>query len=172
MARLARLQRTVRDHGLDALLVTHLPNIQYLIGFTGSNGILVVPAQGKPHFFTDFRYKAQCKVEVAGAKITIVDRNQTLLDSIAEKQLFSDFDAVGFEENHILFTVFDFIRKKFRTVKLVAKKELVESMTMIKSEDEIEMIKKAAEIGDKVFAKVLDLIKPGLAEADIAAEIS
>ncbi len=172
MARLVKLQRTVRDHGLDALVITHLPNIHYLIGFSGSNGILVVPAQGKPHFFTDFRYKAQCKVEVAGAKISIVDRNQTLLDSIAEKQLFSDFDAVGFEENHMPYWVYDFIRKKFRHLKLVAKKELVESMTMIKTEDEIEMIMKAAEIGDKVFAKVIELIKPGLSENDISAEIS
>ncbi len=172
MARLAKLQRTVRDHGLDALLITHLPNIQYLIGFSGSNGILVVPAQGKPHFFTDFRYKAQCKVEVAGAKITIVDRTQTLLDSISEKQLFSDFDAVGFEENHIPYAVYDFIKKKFRHLKLVAKRELVETMTMIKTDDEIEMICKAAEIGDKVFAKVIEMIKPGIAEADVAAEIS
>ncbi|MBS1904221.1 MAG: aminopeptidase P family protein [Bacteroidetes bacterium] len=172
MARLLKLQRTVRDHGLDALVITHLPNIHYLIGFSGSNGILVVPAQGKPHFFTDFRYKAQCKVEVAGAKISIVDRNQTLLDCIAEKQLFSDFDAVGFEENHMPYWVYDFIRKKFRHLKLVAKKELVESMTMIKTEDEIQMIQAAAAIGDKVFAKVIELIKPGITEYDVAAEIS
>jgi Xaa-Pro aminopeptidase len=45
-------------------------------------------------------------------------------------------------------------------------------MTMIKTEDEIEMIKKAAEIGDKVFTKAIDAIKPGVTELDVAAEIS
>ncbi|HEX5317463.1 MAG TPA: aminopeptidase P family N-terminal domain-containing protein, partial [Candidatus Kapabacteria bacterium] len=73
MARLAKLQKIVKDIGLDALLITHLPHIQYLVGYTGSNGLLIVPAQGKPHFFTDFRYKAQVKQEVVGAKVSIVD---------------------------------------------------------------------------------------------------
>ncbi|MEI8135090.1 MAG: Xaa-Pro peptidase family protein [bacterium] len=172
MARLARLQKTVRDHGLDALLITHLPNIHYLIGYSGSNGILICPAQGKPHFFTDFRYKAQVKIEVAGAKITIVDRERTLLDAIVDKQLFMDFDAVGFEENRIPFWMHDFLRKKFRHLKLVAKKEMVESMTMIKTDDEIGMIQKAAEIGDQVFAKILETMKPGMSERDVSAEIS
>ena len=172
MARLARLQRTVRDHGLDALVVTHLPNINYLIGYTGSNGILVVPAQGKPHFFTDFRYKAQVKIEVAGAKISIVDREKQLLDAFVEKQLFSDFDAVGFEEYKCPFHVYDFIRKKFRHLKLVPKREMVETMTMIKTDDEIEAITKAAAIGDQVFEKILDVIKPGVTELEVSAEIS
>jgi len=172
MARLARLQKTVRDHGLDALLITHLPNIHYLIGYSGSNGILIVPAQGKPHFFTDFRYKAQVKIEVAGAKISIVDRERTLLDAIVDKQLFTDFDAVGFEENRIAFWMHDFLRKKFRHLKLVAKKEMVESMTMIKTDDEIAMIQKAAEIGDQVFDKIINMIKPGMSEREISAEIS
>jgi Xaa-Pro aminopeptidase len=172
MARLAKLQKTVRDHGLDALLITHLPNIHYLIGYTGSNGMLVVPAQGKPHFFTDFRYKYQVKIEVAGAKISIVDREKQLLDAFVEKQLFGDFDAVGFEEYRCPYHVYDFLRKKFRHLKLVPKREMVESMTMVKTDDEIGAIRKAVAIGDEVFAKVVDMIKPGVAEREIAAEIS
>ena len=172
MARLARLQRTVREHGLDALVITHLPNINYLIGFTGSNGILVVPSQGKPHFFTDFRYKSQVKLEVAGAKISIVDRDKQLLDAFVDKQLFSDFDAVAFEEPHCPWQTVDFLRKKFRHIKLVAKREMVESMTMIKTDDEIDAIRTAAAIGDKVFNTVVKMIKPGMTELDISAEIS
>jgi len=172
MARLAKLQRTVRDHGLDALLITHLPHIHYLIGFSGSNGLLIVPAQGKPHFFTDFRYKSQVKNEVAGAKISIVDRERTLLDAIVEKQLFSDYDSLGFEEAHIQYHVYDFLRKKFRHLKLVPKREMVESLTMIKTEEEIGAIRKAAEIGDQVFNLVIDIIKPGMTEREVAAEIS
>ena len=54
MARLAKLQKTVKDTGLDALLVTHLPHIQYLINYSGSNGLLIVPAQGKTSLFYRF----------------------------------------------------------------------------------------------------------------------
>ncbi len=172
MARLAKLQRMVKDKGLDALLVTHLPHIQYLIGFTGSNGMLLVPAQGKPHFFTDFRYKAQVKLEVAGAKISIIDRDRNIPDSFVEKQLFSDYDHLAFEKNHISYSLYDFLRTKFRHVKLDPEIEMVEKLTMIKSEDEISMIKQAAMIGDKVFEKVCEIIKPGMSELDVAAEIA
>jgi Xaa-Pro aminopeptidase len=172
MARLAKLQRIVKDKGLDALLVTHLPHIQYLIGYTGSNGVLLVPAQGKPHFFTDFRYKSQVKTEVVGAKISIVERDRNIPDTLVDKQLFSDYDSLGFEKSHISFTMYDFLRTKFRHVKLVPEVEMVEKLTMIKSEDEISVMKKAAEIGDKVYDKVIPIIKPGITEREVAAEIA
>jgi hypothetical protein len=133
MARLAKLQKTVKDTGLDALLVTHLPHIQYLINYSGSNGLLIVPAQGKPHFFTDFRYKAQVKTEVVGAKISIIDRDRTIPDTLVEKQLFSDYDHLGFEKNHISYSMYDFLRTKFRHVKLDPQTEVVEKLIMIKS---------------------------------------
>lgn len=172
MARIAKLQRIVKDIGLDALIVTHLPHIQYLVGYSGSNGLLIVPAQGKPHFFTDFRYKAQVKTEVVGAKISIVDRDRTIPDALVEKQMFSDYDHLGFEKNHISYAMYDFLRTKFRHVKLDPQTEVVEKLTMIKSEEEIEAIRKAAEIGDTVFENVLPEIKPGVSELDIAAEIA
>jgi Xaa-Pro aminopeptidase len=172
MARLAKLQRIVKEKGLDALLVSHLPHIQYLIGYTGSNGLLVVPAQGKPHFFTDFRYKAQVKQEVVGAKITIVERDRFLQDAMVERQMFSDYDSLGFEKQHISYTLYDFLRTKFRHVKLVPETEMVEKLTVVKTEDEIMVMKKAAEIGDKVYDIVTEIIKPGMTELEVAAEIA
>ncbi|HEY3876242.1 MAG TPA: Xaa-Pro peptidase family protein [Candidatus Kapabacteria bacterium] len=172
MARLARLQKIVKDIGLDALLVTHLPHIQYLINYTGSNGLLIVPAQGKPHFFTDFRYKSQVKTEVVGAKISIVDRDRTIPDSLVEKQMFSDYDHLGFEKSHISYSMYDFLRTKFRHVKLDPQTDVVEKLIMIKSEEEIDAIRKAAEIGDMVYQKIIPEIKPGITEREVAAEIA
>ena len=172
MARLAKLQRLVKDKGLDALLVTHIPHIQYLVGYTGSNAILLVPAQGKPHFFTDFRYKAQVKAEVVGAKISVVDRDRSIQDALVEKQLFSDYDSLGFEKARISYSFYEFLRTKFRQVKLVPEVEMVEKLTMVKSEDEIKVMQEAAAIGDKVYAKVVEVIKPGMTELDVAAEIA
>jgi Xaa-Pro aminopeptidase len=172
MSRIAKLQKIVKDIGLDALLVTHLPHIQYLIGYTGSNGMLIVPSQGKPHFFTDFRYKAQVKLEVQGAKISIVERDRTIPDSLVEKQLFADYDHLGFEKNHIDYALYDFLRTKFRNVKLDPQVEVVEKLIMTKGEDEIEKIRRACAIGDEVYKKILDVIKPGVSEIEVAAEIA
>ena len=52
------------------LLISHLPNIRYLCGFTGSAGFLLVEETGSV-FFTDVRYDTQAHEEVKGAKVVI-----------------------------------------------------------------------------------------------------
>jgi len=171
MSRIVKLQKRVKELGLDAMIITHLPGIRYLIGFSGSNGVLLIPHQGKPHFFTDFRYKSQAKAEVGGAKISIVERDRTIYDAISEKQLFADYDSIGFEPAHIQYWEYELLRKKFRHLKLVPTEREVEKLTMIKSEDEISAIRHAADIGDQTFRAVCATIKPGVTEREVAAEI-
>ena len=68
--RQAQLRTLFDTHRLDALLVSHLPNIRYLCGFTGSAGALLV-TQAESRFFTDGRYTEQSRKEVVGAKIAV-----------------------------------------------------------------------------------------------------
>ena len=69
-ARQQRLQKSLSPHRLDALLVTHLPNVRYLCGFTGSAGALLVSGT-QSVFFTDGRYTDQARAEVQAARIVI-----------------------------------------------------------------------------------------------------
>src|ERR1700742_1720293 len=72
LRRQRQLRDELADRGLDALLVTHLPNVRYLCGFTGSAGILLIgPGARKPIFVTDGRYSEQANEQVQGAKIVI-----------------------------------------------------------------------------------------------------
>src|SRR2546423_8493303 len=68
--RLRRLQESLHRNRLDALLVTHLPNVRYLCGFTGSAGALLV-LDLKSVFFTDGRYRTQARAEVQGCRIVV-----------------------------------------------------------------------------------------------------
>ena len=70
LARQEKLREQLASTGLDALLVSHLPNIRYLCGFTGSAGLLLVEEAGSV-FFTDVRYDTQGREEVKGAKVII-----------------------------------------------------------------------------------------------------
>src|SRR5271170_7863537 len=78
-------QKTLREHlasaGLDALLVSHLPNVRYLCGFTGSAGFLLV-TESTSAFFTDVRYDTQGREEVKGAKVVIA--RKSLLSALGE----------------------------------------------------------------------------------------
>ena len=77
-------QRKLREHlatsRFDALLISHLPNIRYLCGFTGSSGMLLVD-EADSVFFSDFRYDTQAHDEVKSAKIVIA--RKSLLQSVA-----------------------------------------------------------------------------------------
>jgi len=66
--RLSRLRSGLEENDLDSLLVTHLPNVRYLCGFTGSAAVLLVSARGTV-LFTDGRYRTQAKEEVKGASV-------------------------------------------------------------------------------------------------------
>src|SRR5437660_317296 len=73
VSRQERLQQSLSQHRLDALLLTHLPNIRYLCGFTGSAGALLLNPGGSI-FFSDSRYTQQAKSEVQARKIVITKK--------------------------------------------------------------------------------------------------
>ena len=80
-------QKKLREHlattRFDAFLISHLPNIRYLCGFTGSAGLLLVEQAGSI-FFTDYRYDTQAHEEVKGAKVVI-----------ARKAVLSSFGGIS-----------------------------------------------------------------------------
>ena len=69
-ARQAKLREHLASARVDAFLISHLPNIRYLCGFTGSAALLLVQESGSV-FFSDVRYDTQAKEEVKGAKVVI-----------------------------------------------------------------------------------------------------
>src|SRR5579871_2249467 len=80
-ARQAKLREHVATTRFDGLLVSHLPNIRYLCGFTGSAGLLLVEEAGSV-FFTDVRYDTQAHEEVKGAKVVIA--RKSLLEALCD----------------------------------------------------------------------------------------
>src|SRR5580700_10606874 len=75
------LQTVLGQNRLDALLVTHLPNVRYLSGFTGSAGMLLVTETSRV-FFSDGRYAIQARAEVRGARVVI--SRKSLLVAVGE----------------------------------------------------------------------------------------
>jgi Xaa-Pro aminopeptidase len=69
-----RAKEQMGKTGIDALLITHLPNVRYLCGFTGSAGVLALHGD-RPAFFTDGRYSEQAKKEVVGAGVKVGKRS-------------------------------------------------------------------------------------------------
>jgi len=172
--RIGQLRRRLTKAGLDGLLVTHLPDLRYLSGFTGSSAALAVTRRAV-RLFTDGRYKTQAPEEVSVAGIEIVSSSP----AIAAAQWLaaqSGIDTVGFDPTET--TVANLtryraalparLRKSFLSA-LAA--PLVFPLRQLKDDAELAVMSEAALIGCKLFDHILGFIRPGLAELEVAAEL-
>jgi len=170
MDRISQIKSNFKALGIDSLLVKNLSNIRYLSGFSGSAAALVL-TKDKDYFISDFRYKTQSKQEVYdNFDIVIYKQNSYgFIGDIVEKH---GLKKMGYESNFLTVKDADGLKKEFSNVKFVPVNSLIEKYTSQKNEKEIALTKKAVEITDRVFSKLLTIIKPGLTENDISAEIS
>jgi Xaa-Pro aminopeptidase len=170
-------QKKLREHlattRFDALLISHLPNIQYLCGFTGSAGLLLVEEAGS-FFFTDVRYDTQAHEEVKAAKVVIA--RKALLAGLGEwlggRRKRARGWTIGIEAEH--FTIAE--KKRLTQVRpsgvtLKDAPSVVERARMIKDGDELNRIRAAVALGAKLFDRALEVLRPGIEETEVAGEM-
>jgi Xaa-Pro aminopeptidase len=169
--RLKKLQSALANERLDAMLVSSLPNIQYLCGFTGSAAALVV-TRSISYFFTDGRYTEQARGEVQGAKIKI-GRKAALAAAGEWLAGHKDkFPRLGIEGDHLSLADSARLKKTLGGgIRMRQAPPLVERQRMVKDSEEIERLRKAVLLGASLFDVALETIKPGVTELQVAAEM-
>jgi Xaa-Pro aminopeptidase len=170
--RVDKLRARFDSLGIDSFLVTFPPHIRYLSGFSGSTGAALVTPRSL-HAFTDGRYGEQIRKEVRGPwKLHAGSSPDTLFHLIREAGVLRPGMRIGFDGNTLLYQEFRTLKKLFPAVKFLPKAEVIERIAAVKDESEIRSIRKAVEITDRTFRDILGLIRPGVRELDLAAEIS
>ena len=172
-ARQKKLRQHLATTRFDGLLLSHLPNIRYLCGFTGSAGLLLVEESGSA-FFTDVRYDTQAHEEVKSAKVVIARKSalQAVADFLGQRRRRARGWNMGIESEH--FTVAEKSRlNKLRPsgVTLKDAPAIVERARMVKDEDEIQRIRASVELGAKLFDRAVEVMRPGIKEVEVAAEM-
>jgi Xaa-Pro aminopeptidase len=167
--RLQKLRSQFEQLNIDAFLVTFQPHLRYVSGFSGSSGIGLVTPQSA-FLITDGRYLQQVRQEVRDWKVYIA--RDGLLDEMNRQNLLRPNWRVGFDGNTLVFEQYKFLKRIFPKVKFLPKVDSIERIAVVKDAGEIAKISKAVAITDQVFLEILPLIKPGITELDIAAEIS
>jgi Xaa-Pro aminopeptidase len=173
----AARQKKLREHlattRFDALLISHLPNIRYLCGFTGSAGLLLVE-EGGSVFITDVRYDTQAHDEVKGAKVVIARKAplQALGELLGQRRRRAKGWSIGIEADH--FTVAE--KKRLNQLlpsglTLKDSPSIVERARMVKDEDELKLIRAAVDLGAKIFDRAVEVLRPGMKEVEVAAEM-
>ncbi|MBI5183498.1 MAG: aminopeptidase P family protein [Nitrospinae bacterium] len=165
--RLEKVQERISSLQLDAFLILNYENIRYLTGFTGSASAILITQKGS-FFLTDFRYRTQAEGEVKGFEIKEYKKQKKgIIDHLSSLWL----KRVGFESLHISYAFFDALKKGLNGVELIPCVNIVEDIRVIKEPSEIEYIKKGGQIIEKVFLRINDIVKRGLKEKEICAEI-
>jgi Xaa-Pro aminopeptidase len=173
LARQKKLAAALRHSGLDALLVTHLPNVRYLCGFRGSAGVFLLEAgqrSSKGRFYTDGRYTQQANEEVQGARVVIGKRSAFV--EACEGARKAGPRTLGFEAEQLSYSDFRQLGQLLgRNTRLKPTMGLVEQMRIIKDGDEIGQIRASVLLAASLFQTALSVIKPGVAEAQVAGEL-
>ncbi len=167
--RIGRLRKRMAEEHLDYLLTTSSPHLEYLVGYTGSNGLLLL-SQKTSEFLTDGRYREQAKKEVNGAKTSIIPS-----DLLANLQKIPALDngrpRIGIETTLITEKTGKRLRELLPRALFVALDDFVSPLMQVKDPTEVANIRRAAEIAEDALEGVLPLIRPGVRERDLAAEL-
>jgi Xaa-Pro aminopeptidase len=155
---------------LDGMVISNLDQVRYLSGYTGTNGLLVImPRQA--YFLTDFRYGEQARKQVKGARVSVMKKGDLVACLSEFPKLNIQNCRFGIAAESLSVSAKDRLQTVLDKALLVPADSLMADLGWIKDKDELANITKAAEIGDIAFGRVLQLVKPGAKEREIAAEL-
>ncbi len=166
--RLEKLRARLEEHEAEAVLITHLPDIRWACGFSGSNGLLVV-CRGAAHFVTDGRYRTQAEQEVRGARVHTPGYD--LVPYLAEEGLLEEVRRVLVQAEYVTLSQQDRLREHCPGIEWRHVSDLLAPLRGEKDGMEIARIRAAQEVTDRVFEGLLDFLRPGRTEREVAAEI-
>ena len=159
----------LQEARIDALLVTSPANWYYLSGFTGDAGVLVVSGKGS-NLVTDGRFTVQAGKESSGVRV--VQQKGSLFESTGQFLKASQFRRVGFDPSQVTVGQLQSLRKASGgRVCWVAAPGRVERLRMRKNAAELAQMRRAAILADEVVQYAIRLLKPGIREFELGAEI-
>lgn len=159
MNRISKTQSQLKKYKLDALWITNPFNVRYLSGYIGTNGRLLVTPR-RVILVTDFRYLRSAKKQVPQS-VQIHDQKEGI------GALFKGIKKMGYEQDHLIVSQFNRMKKAFPKVKWVPVSGMIEDLRMIKDEGEMMTLRKACRMADEALKRLKKYIKVGVSEDEL-----
>jgi len=174
--RIEQVRKNLKAHNLDGLIITNYDwmdkrasLLRYLVGFSGSTGLLIIGPK-RADLFTDFRYTSQAGKEVKGAKVNIVPGDT--MDALGDyKHLIQKNWRFGYDSKQHMDRHQSKMRHVWPEILLTKADDAISEVGWVKERDELKELQKAADISDRAFELILPLIKPGIKENELSAEL-
>jgi len=161
------IRKLLQKLNLDGILVSGLPNVRYLSGYTGSDATLWLSARSRL-LFTDSRYTTQARTESPDFKIIEYRRKA---EEIAQTLTKLGVRRAGFESGRLTYAFYREYRKHLRGVKLTPLRQELERLRAKKTAAEIRKIQRAGAIARQALERVMPMLRPGVREREVALEL-
>lgn len=162
------IRQRMAAEGVESLVLLGLPNIRYLCGFTGTDGILLLTAS-RSIFLTDSRYVTQAHKQVRADQI-ICYKNKFL--QLVEELTRNQLQLVAFDADVMSVATLNELQALApSSITFQPLTEPLRSLRSCKSADELESLRQAANLNQQAYEEILPLIKPGVSERQIALEL-
>ncbi|MFK8793119.1 M24 family metallopeptidase [Planococcus plakortidis] len=165
--KLMKLREQMQKRELDSLLVTNPYNLRFITGFTGTAGLALI-TPNDAWFITDFRYTEQAGEQVKEFKV--VQAQKGLIDEVARIAGEATVERLAFEQDYMTFATYSQYQEKL-TATLEPVSGVIEKLRMVKSPEELEVLKAAAKIADDAFEHICSYIKAGMTELEVSNEL-
>ena len=147
--------------------MTNPYNLRFITGFTGTAGLALI-TPNDAWFITDFRYTEQAGEQVKEFKV--VQAQKGLIDEVARIAGEAAVERLAFEQDYMTFATYSQYQEKL-TATLEPVSGVIEKLRMVKSPEELEVLKAAAKIADDAFEHICSYIKAGMTELEVSNEL-
>ena len=164
-----KIAARLKDRGLDAMLITSEPGEFYAMGFHGEGAALITP--DKTWYYTDSRYIEAAQQQITGAQVAQLPKGVRYRDLVGDLVKEAGVSRLGFEEqymsvaDHTIWT--ENIQAEF-----VPASELLTQLRQVKDANELAAMREAQRITDEALLEILNFLKPGLTESEVAARLT
>ena len=164
-----KIAAKLKDRGLDAMLVTSAPGEFYAMGFHGEGVAFITP--GKTWYYTDSRYIEAARDLITGAEVALPPKGTGYHKLVAELVKENNVAKLGFEEQYMSVASHTGWTKEVEA-EFVPASELLTELRAVKDADELAAMREAQRITDEALLEILNFIKPGLTESEVAARLT
>lgn len=168
MNHLKQIAAKLPEFHIDAMLCSSGPGEFYAVGLHGEGYAIVTPTAAR--YITDSRYIEVANETVKDAEVVMVDGARNYANLLNEFIDAHGIKALGIEDGYMSLGQFNALTRDLHA-KLVNANGLITGLRVSKDEEELSRMVKAQEITDRAFSEILNFIKPGMTEAEIAAKL-
>ena len=169
MTHFENIAAALKGRGLDAMLVTSEPGEFYAVGFHGEGAALITP--DKTWYYTDSRYIEAARQLISGAEVILWTAGNGFREQIAALVKAHGVAKLGFEEEYMSVSSHTAWTKAVEAQFLPAS-ELLTTLRQVKDAGELAAMREAQRVTDEALLEILNFIKPGLTESEVAARLT